>query len=567
MKNLNRAVASIPEAIIAAASVRGKHGALYAHLHGRWNETSYEELSRQIVALAHGIIDLGLRAGDRVAVLGSNSPQWGIAYLAVLQAGGVVVPLDRLLKAEEWIDILDRSEAKMIFCAAAEKVNLKPSIDQVPGISRFIDLDGDSANGDPSFASMVAASNTSGTSFPKVDRDTLAAIIFTSGTTGKSKGVMLSHGNILSNAEWMLEAVAIDSGRDRFLSVLPMSHCYECTGGFLAPLLAGARIFYARGLIPTEIVEDLRTSKATFLLAVPLLLEKIVAGIGRGLGKAGVAGKVIKGLWSLSRAGRPVWRHRFGKLLLGGVRAKAGLSTVRFFVSGGAPLPPRVSYAMEALGIRVLQGYGLTETSPLAAITPIRGGDPGSVGRSGGGVEIRIDDPDATGVGEIWIRGPNVMQGYWRDPDATSEVMRENWFLTGDLGILDSGGDLRITGRSKNLIVSSGGKNISPEEIEMAAGLSPSVAEILVCGATVKGGGGEEVFAYIHPDYEYLEQQGQSEISDAELIKRLRGELDTATAHLASYKRIVRFEVSKEPFAKTSTKKIKRHVHVGTLKQ
>ena len=346
----------------------------------------------------------------------------------------------------------------MVFCAMAESAKLKPRIGEAPRISHCIDLDGDGSKGGYALAAMVAKSNYPSSSDMTLTRDTLAAIIYTSGTTGKSKGVMLSHGNILSNAEWMLEAVEINSLRDRFLSVLPMSHCYECTGGFLAPLLAGAQIFYARGLIPTEIVEDLRTSRATFLLGVPLLFEKIVAGIGRGLRKAGAAGRVIQALWNLSRVGRPLWRHRLGRLLLGSVRAKAGLATVRFFVSGGAPLPPSVSYALEALGVRVLQGYGLTETSPLAAISPIRGGDPASVGRSGGGVAIRIHEPDSSGVGEIWIKGPNVMLGYWRDPEATAQVMKDDWFLSGDLGKLNSSGDLRITGRSKNLIVSPGGK-------------------------------------------------------------------------------------------------------------
>lgn len=567
MENPPSSATSIPEAIRSVALSRGTQGALYAHLQGRWLEVSYEELAHQVVTLAYGIIALGLRPGDRVALLGSNSPQWGIAYLAVLQAGGVVVPLDRLLKVDEWLDILNRSEARMIFCAAVESSKLRPRMDQAPDVSQFIDLDGDGSQADQSLATLVSESGIPGSTLPEIARDSLAAIIFTSGTTGKSKGVMLSHGNILSNAEWMLKAVEIDAVTDRFLSVLPMSHCYECTGGFLAPLLAGARIYYARGIVPTEIVEDLRSSEATFLLSVPLLLEKIVAGIDRGLGKAGTAGKIIKGLWKLSLAGRPVWRHWLGRLLLGSVRAKAGLRTIRFFVSGGAPLPPRVSHGLEALGLRVLQGYGLTETSPLSAITPLRGGDPASVGRPGGGVEIRIDEPDASGIGEIWIRGPNVMQGYWRDPDATSAVMNQDWFLTGDLGKLGFSGDLLITGRSKNLIVSPGGKNISPEEIEMAAGLSPFVAEILVCGAPVEGGGGEEVFAYIHPDFDYLEQQGQSEMSDADLTKCLRAELDATTANLAGYKRIVRFEVVREPFAKTSTKKIRRHVHIGKPKR
>ena len=553
---------SIPEAVQVSALKRSTHGALYAHRDGTWRELSYQELSSRIRRLALALIQLGLKPGERVAVLGANSPEWGLAYLAILQAKGVVVPLDRLLKVDEWIDILKRSGASMVFCATQEGTKLTSQPAAVSAVSHYISLDHGAAM-ELTLQGLIAGSEDPGPASTGQSRDALAAIIFTSGTTGKSKGVMLSHGNILTNAEWMLQAVDIESSRDRFLSVLPMSHCYECTGGFLAPLLAGAQVYYARGLVPSEIVEDLRTSGATLLLGVPLLFEKIVAGIERGLSKAGLAGTVIQGLWGISRAGRPVWGHRLGRALLGSVRAKAGVGTVRYLVSGGAPLPPRVSYSLEALGVRVLQGYGLTETSPLASISPLRGGDPASVGRSGGGVEVRIHEPDAAGVGEIWIKGPNVMQGYWRDPESTSQVMHQGWFKTGDLGRLSRRQDLLITGRSKNLIVSPGGKNISPEEIEMAVSLSPFVSEILVCGATVEGGSGEEVFAYVHPDFDYIKEQGTADLSEDELRALVRNELDRTTDHLAGYKRIVRFEVSHEPFVKTSTKKIKRHMHLG----
>jgi long-chain acyl-CoA synthetase len=398
-----------------------------------------------------------------------------------------------------------------------------------------------------------------------VGPDDLAAIIFTSGTTGRSKGVMLSHRNILSDAEAMLSVIDIGAGTDRFLSVLPLSHCYECTCGFLAPLLAGARIYFGRGLAPSELLDDLRASQATFLLGVPLLYEKVVQIIGRGLRAHGARGRAVGLVWDVSRLGRPIWRHHLGRMLLGGVRRQAGLGSLKYLICGAAHLAPEVGLALEALGVKLLQGYGLTETSPVATLNRARGSNPTSVGPPLPGVDVRIHDPDATGTGEIWIRGPIVMRGYWDDREATSGVLADGWFRTGDLGRMDRMGHLFITGRSKNLIVSPGGKNISPEEIEVAALRSPLIAEIVVCGAPRRDGTGEEVFAFVHPDFEALAERGVSTESPDAMRAAIRAELDRWTAHLAAYKSIVRFDITAEPFVKTTTQKIKRYVQWGKV--
>jgi long-chain acyl-CoA synthetase len=356
--------------------------------------------------------------------------------------------------------------------------------------------------------------------------------------------------------------VGIQAGSDGFLSILPLSHCYECTCGFLAPLLAGARVYFARSLAPSEILADLGSSGATFLLSVPLIYEKFAAGIRRGLRRKGMAGKAAASLWALSAAGRPLWQNHFGRLFLKNVRAKAGLGSVRYLISGGAPLPLEVGAALEALGLKLLQGYGLTETSPVATLNPIRRANPASVGRPLPGVQVRIHNPNADGIGEVRIKGDTVTQGYWRDEEATREMFEDGWLKTGDLGLHGADDHLFITGRSKNLIITPGGKNISPEEIELAVLRSPLVAEIIVSGAPTRDGTGEEVFAYIHPDYEYLEERGIAADDAEQLDHLLRSELDRTTSRLATYKRVVRFAVSPEPFTKTTSHKIKRYLHL-----
>lgn len=542
---------------MSSAYTRGDGAALLSWGEVSWREISYPELARRVEGAALSLVADGLAKGDRVALLGANSPEWGLAYLAIQRAGGVVVPLDRLQTVLEWQDTLRRSGAVGLFAAVGEGVRLLPVVSQSLPQLKVYGLHGGLAGAVASFDEL--ALRPAHAALPDITLDDVASLIFTSGTTGKSKGVMLTHGNLLANAQGMLNRIEILSGRDRFLSVLPMSHCYECTCGFIAPLLAGASVYFARGIAPREIISDLERSRATFLLGVPLLYEKIVSGIDRGLRQAGWPGLLARLLWSVSKIGRPLWRHHFGSLTLRGVRVKAGLGHMRYLVSGGAPLPPSVGESLEALGVPILQGYGLTETSPVATLNPPTGANPASVGLPLTGVELKIRQPSESGDGEVLIRGDIVMRGYWEDEDSTRAAIRDGWFCTGDLGRLDSHGHLHITGRLKNLIVTQGGKNISPEEVEGAASKCPAVAEILVYGREVTTGSGEEVCARVYPDPEYLKAQGSSSASD--LLALVRGQIEAATSHLASYKKIVHYEMVMEPFEKTTSHKIKRFKH------
>jgi long-chain acyl-CoA synthetase len=326
----------------------------------------------------------------------------------------------------------------------------------------------------------------------------------------------------------------------------------------VAPLLAGASVYFARGFAPREIVTDLDRSGATFLLGVPLLFEKISLGIDRGLKEAGLQGRLARLLWSVSQRGQPVWKHRLGQVTLRGVRAKAGLRRMRYLVSGGAPLPAEVGKRLEALGVRLLQGYGLTETSPVVTLNPPSEANPASVGKPLPGVEVRIHEPSESGDGEVQVRGITVMRGYWGDDEATRSTIRDGWLRTGDLGRFDQRGHLHITGRLKNLIISPGGKNISPEEIESAALRCAAVAEILVYGRRTPSGSGEEVCALVVPDLDYAAASGWPVDCPDEILARVRPQIEAATSHLAPYKRIVHLDLTLEPLEKTTTQKIKR---------
>lgn len=546
---------SIPEAIIQRARAEGDRPALLAWHHDAWRHVTFAELAMRLELVARALVDEGLKPGDRVGLLGHNSPEWGQAYLAIQRAGGTVVPLDRLQHPAEWLDVLMRSGATRLFVAHAEGERLRSHAGEQGSVLQIYSLS-EPLVGASSLEQLVARNSTA--TLPSVSRDGIASLIFTSGTTGRSKGVMLAHESIVANAIGMLNFVGLDGSTDRFLSVLPMSHCYECTCGFVAPLLAGAPVYYARGLAPREVVADLQRSGATFLLGVPLLFEKINEGIQKGLEKAGFQGRMARLFWSVSLSGRALWKHRLGRALLGGVRAKAGLGSMRFLVSGGAPLPVEVGRRFEALGVQLLQGYGLTETSPVVTLNPPADANPASVGLPLPGVEVNIHEPGERGDGEVRVRSITVMSGYWEDSEGTRAVLKNGWFCTGDLGRFDQRGHLYITGRLKNLIISPGGKNISPEEIESAALRCGAVSEIMVYGRPTESGSGEEVCARVFPNLEYVAQAGWPVTEPEKLLPLVRAQIEAATQHLAAYKRIVHYELTLDPFEKTTTQKIKR---------
>jgi long-chain acyl-CoA synthetase len=388
-------------------------------------------------------------------------------------------------------------------------------------------------------------------------------IIYTSGTTGRPKGVVLSHGNILSNVVSVKNAVRLNE-HDVFLSVLPLNHTFECTAGLLAPLADGATVGYAPSLRPRELADSMRAVRPTVMLGVPLLYHKLLLGFDRAIKRSSAPRKIAaRTLAGTSKCLSPVFGALPGRVLLRGFRKKAGLDRVRFLISGAAPLPTSVARGFRALGLKLIQGYGLTEASPVVAVNRPKAPRDETVGIPLAGVKISIDSPGGDGVGEILVRGDGVMLGYYRDPEETSKVLCEGWLRTGDLGWIDVDGHLHISGRSKNVIVSAAGKNIYPEELEDLLMTSLFIDEVLVVGRSVAEGMGHQPHAIVLPNRDAVARHSGVDLvdlQDATVLDMIRTEIRRLSVRLADYKKIRGFSIRDEEFPKTGTKKIKRYL-------
>ncbi|HTM57430.1 MAG TPA: AMP-binding protein, partial [Candidatus Udaeobacter sp.] len=396
---------------------------------------------------------------------------------------------------------------------------------------------------------------------PLAEPNDVAVLLFTSGTTGQAKGVMLSHANLLFNVEAVVRTLEFGPA-DRFLSILPLHHTFESMGGLLCPLRVGASVCTARRVASRELREDMSSSGATLFIGVPLLYEKLFAAIERAIDDAPPARRLIaRALITISRLVRRLTGLRLGRALLPDLREASGLGHLRLLVCGAAALPEQVAWGFIDLGWAVLEGYGLTECSPVVAADSPHRPRPGAIGRPIAGVEVRIHEPDAEGHGEIVVRGPNVMLGYYGNPGATADVVKGGWFFTGDLGRIESGGRLRITGRLKNMIATAAGKKIYPEEIETQLAACPYILEVVVVGGRDARGEREEVHAHVFPDRARLEELARSThatFDDAWVESTLKREIETRGLALAPYKRVKRVIVRKREFPKTATGKIQR---------
>jgi long-chain acyl-CoA synthetase len=372
---------------------------------------------------------------------------------------------------------------------------------------------------------------------------------------------MLSHSNLLHNVEAVARVLEFGPG-DRLLSVLPLHHTFESTGGFLCPLRMGASVAYARGLNSRELREDMTTSGATLFIGVPLLYEKLLTAIHRGIGDAPLPRRLLaRALLGITKLVRVTTGRRVGRSLLRPLRERAGLGKLRLFVSGAAALAPEVFWGFLDLGLPILEGYGLTETAPVVCANRPQRPMPGGVGWPVPGVEARIANADPEGNGEIAVRGPNVMLGYYRNPEGTAEVLRDGWFYTGDLGRMLPDGRIAITGRLKNMIATSAGKKIYPEEVEVHLTNSPYVLEVVVVGGRDPRGEREEVHAQIYPNLQALEALAHERgcACDESFVESvLRHDVETRCGELAPYKRVKRVIVRRQEFPKTTTGKIKR---------
>ncbi|UCD17062.1 MAG: AMP-binding protein [Candidatus Zixiibacteriota bacterium] len=524
----------------------GKGGARY----------SYADLERLIVHIAGALRNAGLGDGQRVGLLAENCPEWGVFYLAVLMAGGIIVPFDCSLKPLELAKFLRISRIRFLACSE-KRLDTARDVIELNGLPiETLKLEC------PIREDFRFQAEGGIFDVPRVGADDTAVLIYTSGTTGDPKGVVLTHGNIVSNLEGIVHSLDFYSD-DIFFSVLPLHHTFEATCGLLMPLFLGLTIAYSRSLKSRDIFDGIRENRATCMVAVPLLYEKIHSAISRRMTEQPFFKKLTLG--SLYAASKIGWRVRVkvGRTFFKGLREKAGLDTMRLFVSGGAPLPARVAEWFNLMGFTLLEGYGLTECSPVVSVNKPDDIRFGSVGPPLENVELAIDSPAPDGIGEIILKAPSASPGYLDNPEASAELLRSGWLYTGDLGKIEDG-HLVITGRKKNLIVTGAGKNIYPEEIESELNLSPFISESLILGRQRQNKTGEEVCAIIVPNLEQFDAPANPpdhKPSPQQIREKIETQVADVNRRLADFKRISRFEIQFDELEKTSTKKIRRNLY------
>lgn len=525
----------------------------FTYRDGGWRKITYGELLKHAKSIASHLVGQGIGKGDRVAIVSENRPQWGMAYFGISLAGGVGVPIDVQLGPDEMRNLLVDSEAKAVF--HTEKT-FGQVLQAVEGPANTHPISVALINFDsPDFVDIIntqAANN-----LPEVTEDDLASIIYTSGTTGKPKGVMLTHKNFCSDAEALISA-GILSHDDSVISVLPLHHTYPFMGNCLIPLFLGIPVSFPPSLKGPDIMSTMSANGVTILVSVPLLLESIRNGIFskiRQLHKPLPA--LVLRVVSLCGSIRRAFSLNPGKIIFSSVHGMLG-KRFRFFACGGAKLDPDVMRDLEALGLTVLEGYGLTETSPVITFNPIRRRKPNSVGVPLPSAEIKIVHPETKHElsvmreGEIVIRGPMVMKGYYNNPRATDEVLKDGWLYSGDIGYLDNDGYLFITGRVKEVIVLSSGKNIYPDEVEKQYQKIPLIRDICVIDREEKGIS-ESLHAVIVPDFEYARRH---QISNLQEI--LKWEMNNVSSRLPHYMKIKGYTLYPEPLPRTPLGKLRR---------
>lgn len=535
---------------------------------GNFTSITYKEFLKSLNEYGTALLDLGLK-NTKIAVMSENRYEWCLTYLAVVNGVGIIVPLDRELPDNELSSLLTRSEASAIVTSAnyIEKINKVRK--DLPHLKYVICMDPveNNENNDIIYVSdligkgrrLIEAGNREYID-ALIDPEEMRMLIFTSGTTDKSKGVMLSHKNICHDIMGVSQLLTADT-RDSILSILPLHHTYECTAGFLTMIYLGVSIGFCEGL--RYINKNLQEYKPSIIMSVPLILENVYNKVEKKAKKDNKYYKLKFGLIIapvLAKLGfKDIQRKLFSEVHnnLGG--------NLRLIISGASALNPKVSKAFRAMGFNLLQGYGLTECSPIVTVNRIKEYRDGSVGLPLPGVEVKIDNPGRDKIGEILVKGNNVMIGYYNNEEATREVLKDGWLYTGDYGRIDRNGFLYVTGRKKNVIVTKNGKNIYPEDIELYLNQSPYILESLVYGFNDPEDGETKVGAQIVPKLEAIEEALGKAPSDEELNKIILAEVKKVNKKLSSYKRIQHFDIRKEEFEKTTTKKIKRYVELVSL--
>ncbi len=566
---------NLPSAFYAVCEKFGsKKDVLRYKKAGKYAGINYDELRDLVESFAVGLLSLGVKKGDRVGIASENRVKWIIADLGILSVGAIDVPVFPTLTAKQEEYIFNHCEASVI--VVSNDLQLKKILevrDNLPSLRHIIVMNNKFSSDDVSIYSMddiikrgeklksrEERRKTVSDIVAKIDAESLATIIYTSGTTGDPKGVELTHKNILSNIEGIKEVIKMDEN-DTFLSFLPMCHSYERTTGYYTALFTGGTIALAESL--ETVATNLKEVKPTLMTTVPRLLEIVMKKVYANVEKEGGLKKKIFD-WAVA-IGKECWRKRIkgepipysliakrkiaDKLVYSKIKARFGGRT-RFFISGGAALRDDVAEFFLSMNIIVLEGYGLTEAAPVVAVNRPDNIEIGSIGEPLNNVEVKIADD-----GELLVRGPNVMKGYWNDPDATRAAIDEDgWLYTGDIAEFTEKGNLKITDRKKDLIVSSGGKNIAPQPIERLLSKSPYIERCVIIGDKR-----EFCSALISPDFEELKkladnfeikyEKPSDLITNDKIIKTIKDDIDRLQKDLAKYERVRKFSLVSEPFS------------------
>ncbi len=526
-------------------------------------EISFNELSRRASRLASYFIETGFKHGSRIAILSESRPEFAIAFFSAVRAGAIVVPLDTKLTSRELKTLINDCEPEIIMVSNHCLKNIEAIKDDIASVKNIytIDLTSDQASTFTSIHDLKPAQN-----HPSINRDLneTALIIYTSGTTGNPKGVMTSFSNIVFQIQRFQEILSTNQSFS-FLSILPLNHLLELTHGFLGVLHAGGTVYYSSSLYPKDIISLMKERSIYGMFSVPLFYKTLKIGIEKEIHKGGS----LANLWwqTASNLAKLIPSKSIRRLLFYPLQQKLG-GNLQMLISGGAALDVSIGKFYDLIGIPLLQGYGLTETSPVITFNTPAQNKLGSVGRPFTGIEVKIAkkaiDDDS---GEILTRGPHIMQGYYKRPDLTKEAIdSDGWFHTGDVGKIDQDGYLYITGRLKNLIVLAGGKKIHPEEVEGVISNCQSVKEVCVLGLCDSSGNKkdqEQVVAVVTPSDNFKSMHANHNgNADKELIKLVEKEY----VNLASYKQPTRIIVLDEELPKTAIRKVKRNDLINLLK-
>ena len=528
---------------------------------GQILDISYTRFKADVEALGTALLDLGLD-GCKVAVAGANSYKWCTSYLAVGSGVGVVVPTDKELPFDDILSILTVSESKAIIFDERFGEKLLEHRDRLPKGLILISMDlSKDEDGILSYDLLLnngyrlIGTGDSAYFDKDVEGNKLTVLLFTSGTTGMSKAVMLSADNICSDVRSIMGFVKINKG-ERILSLLPIHHTYECSVTFLCCIYGGVTICFCDGL--RYITKNLEEYSPNILIVVPLILERFYNRIIKAIEKEkGGAAKIALGSAIAKVAGAV--KIDVSDLFFGKIKKAFG-GSIRLIISGAAGIDSDVIKNMNRFGIRTFQGYGLTECSPIIICNSDKDNKYDSIGKPIPYVEAKIDNPDENGVGEICVKGPMVMLGYYKDPEATRATFDpDGWFHTGDLGSVDKDGHYYIRGRCKSVIVTHNGKNVYPEELESLLLREAAVKECIVTGAEDERGN-TIVFARIFPDLTAIgAAHGNRAITEKEISKAVSDAVKAINSQVVSYKAIRRFEIVDKEFEKTTTSKIKRN--------